>query len=62
MTTKTQYAQQCRLENPEMFVTENGEIRKLTKTEYDKAVTDWAQMRYYQDNPDKQPIEPVTGE
>jgi hypothetical protein len=55
MKTKEQHAEQCRVENPEMQVTENGVTRKLGKKEYDEAVDAWAQMRWYQDNPDKQP-------
>ena len=55
MTTKEQYAEQCRADNPEMHVTENGVERKLTKKEYDEAVEAWALMRFYQDNPDQQP-------
>jgi hypothetical protein len=55
MTTKEQYAQQCRDENPEMIQTVNGVTRKLSKTEYDQAVEAWALMRWYQDNPDEQP-------
>jgi hypothetical protein len=55
MTTKEQYAQQCRDENPQMIQTINGVTRKLSKTEYDQAVEAWALMRWYQDNPDEQP-------
>ena len=55
MTTKEQYAEQCRTENPEMHVNENGVTRKLSKAEYDEAVEAWALMRWYQDNPDQQP-------
>jgi hypothetical protein len=55
MTTKEQYAEQCRIDNPEMHVTENGVTRKLSKNEYDEAVEAWALMRWYQDNPDQQP-------
>ena len=55
MKTKEQYAEQCRTENPEMHTTVNGVTRKLTKTEYDKAVEAWALMRWYHDNPDQQP-------
>ena len=55
MTTKEQYAQQCRDENPEMIQTVNGVTRKLSKTEYDQAVEAWALMRWYQDNPNEQP-------
>jgi hypothetical protein len=57
MTTKEQYAQQCRDENPEMIQTINGVARKLTKAEYDEAVEAWALMRWYQDNPDQQPAQ-----
>ena len=57
MTTKEQYAQQCRDENPEMIQTVNGVARKLKKTEYDEAVEAWALMRWYQDNPDQIPAE-----
>jgi hypothetical protein len=55
MKTKEQYEQQCRDENPEMQVIENGVTRKLSKAEYDEAVKAWALMRWYQDNPDEQP-------
>ena len=55
MTTKEQYAEQCRADNPEMHVTENGVTRKLSKKEYEEAVDAWALMRWYQDNPDQQP-------
>ena len=55
MTTKEQYAEQCRTENPEMHTTINGVTRKLSKAEYDEAVEAWALMRWYQDNPDQQP-------
>lgn len=57
MKTKEQYAEQCRSENPEMVETTNGVERKLTKKEYDAAVEAWALMRWYQDNPDQQPIQ-----
>lgn len=57
MKTKEQYAEQCRTENPEMLQTVNGVTRKLTKTEYDEAVEAWALMRWYQDNPDQQPVQ-----
>lgn len=57
MKTKEQYAEQCKTDNPEMHVTENGVTRKLSKTEYDEAVEAWALMRWYQDNPDKQPVQ-----
>jgi hypothetical protein len=62
MQTKEQYAEQCRTDNPEMVATENGIERKLTKEEYDAAVEAWALMRWYQDNPDKQPMSSWIGE
>jgi len=61
MTTKEQYAQQCRDENPEMIQTVNGVARKLKKTEYDEAVEAWALMRWYQDNPDQIPAQTSLG-
>jgi|DEB0MinimDraft_3_1074331.scaffolds.fasta_scaffold22198_2 hypothetical protein len=61
MTTKEQYAQQCRDENPEMIQTVNGVARKLTKAEYDEAVEAWALMRWYQDNPDQIPAQTSLG-
>ena len=39
---------QCIKDNPEMSCTINGEVIKLTKEEYDKAVKDWAAMRLIQ--------------
>jgi hypothetical protein len=48
MTTKEQYAEQCRDENPEMHVTENGVTRKLSQAEYDEAVEAWATMMFEQ--------------
>jgi hypothetical protein len=57
MKTQEQYAEQCRADNAEMIATENGVTRKLTKKEYDEAVEAWALMRWYQDNPDQQPIQ-----
>ena len=57
MKTQEQYAEQCRTENPEMIATENGVTRKLAKKEYDAAVEAWALMRWYQDNPDQQPVQ-----
>jgi hypothetical protein len=56
MKTKEQYAEQCRLENPEMVETSNGVERKLGKKEYDETIEAWALMRWYQDNPDEQPV------
>jgi hypothetical protein len=55
MNTREQYEQECRAANPEMIQTVNGVSRKLTEAEYEEAVTAWALMRWYQDNPDQQP-------
>ena len=55
MKTKEEYAQQCRDENPQMVQTVNGETRTLSTDEYEAAITAWALMRWYQDNPDEQP-------
>jgi hypothetical protein len=57
MKTRQQYEQECRAANPEMIETVNGVSRKLTEAEYEEAVTAWALMRWYQDNPDEQPKE-----
>ena len=48
MTTKEQYAQQCRDENLEMTQTVNGVTRKLSQAEYDEAVEGWATMMFEQ--------------
>ena len=61
MITKEQYAEQCRIANPEMHTIENGVERKLSKKEYDAAVEAWALMRWYQDNPDQQPAQTPLG-
>jgi hypothetical protein len=53
--TQNEYAEQCRTENPKMVETINGIERELTTDEYEQAVTAWALMRWYQDNPDRQP-------
>jgi hypothetical protein len=55
MKTQDEYAEQCRTENPEMVQSSNGITRKLTTDEYEQAVTSWALMRWYQDNPDQIP-------
>ena len=59
MTTKIEFAEQCRTDNPEMIVTENGVKRKLGKKEYEEAVKAWAEMRYSQENLETQPIETI---
>lgn len=56
MKTQEEYANECRANNPTMTETVNGVERKLTETEYDSAVEAWALMRWYQDNPDQQPV------
>jgi hypothetical protein len=61
MKTKEQYAEECRTNNPEMHVTENGVVRKLTKKEYDETVEAWSLMRFYQDNPEQQPTQTPIG-
>jgi hypothetical protein len=49
---------QCIKDNPEMHCTINGEIIKLTKEEYDKAIRDWAAMRLIQIEFEQNPTEP----
>ncbi len=53
--TQTQYVEQCRTKEPKMVETVNGIERELTQDEYEQAVTAWALMRWYQDNPELQP-------
>ena len=52
---------ECIKANPEMNCTINGEVTKLNKNEYDKAVKDWAAMRLeqieHEQNP--QPAKPM---
>lgn len=56
MTTKAQYAAQCRAANPKpQYATINGVRVELTDDEYEAAIEAWALMRWYQDNPDEQP-------
>ena len=56
MTTKAEYAAQCRADNPKpLHFNANGTLVELTDDEYDAAIEAWALMRWYQDNPDKQP-------
>lgn len=56
MTTKKEYADQCRAENPKpMFATVNGERIELTDEEYETAIEQWALMKWYQDHPEEQP-------
>ena len=56
MTTKAEYVAQARAANPKpQYATINGVQIELTDDEYDAAIEAWALMRWYQDNPDKQP-------
>lgn len=56
MTTKNEYAAQARAANPKpQYATLNGVQVELTNDEYETAIEAWALMRWYQDNPDKQP-------
>lgn len=49
MTTKKQYADQCRAENPKpVYATINGSEVLLTDDEYETMVENFAQMRYEQ--------------
>lgn len=56
MTTKAEYAAQCRADNPKpLYLNANGTLIELTDEEYETAIEAWALMRWYQDNPDQQP-------
>ena len=56
MTTKVEYAAQAQAANPKpQYATINDVQIELTDDEYDAAIEAWAQMRYYQDNPNEQP-------
>jgi len=58
MTTQAEYAKQAKADNPKpLYANINGEQIELTDTEYDEAVDAWALMRWYQDNPDQQPVQ-----
>ena len=48
MTTKTELVAQCKAENPTMTATINDEQIQLTQAEYEKAASDWADMRLAQ--------------
>jgi len=59
MTTKKQYADQCRAAHPKpVYATLNDVQVELTDDEYETMIENWAQMRYWQDNPDEQPAAP----
>lgn len=50
MTTKTQYVAQAKAANPQpMFANINGAQVELSESEYDDAITAWAEMRVAQD-------------
>jgi hypothetical protein len=46
--TKNDLITQCKAENPQMFQTVNDEIIELVGEEYEKACSDWAEMRLAQ--------------
>ena len=48
MTTKAELIAQLKAENPKMVANINGEDIELTPQEYDKAASDWADMRLVQ--------------
>ena len=48
MTTKQELIDQLKAENPKMIANINGEDVELTAAEYDKAASDWADMRLVQ--------------
>ena len=56
--TLEELMQQCIKDNPEMHCTINGELVKLEKAEYEKAVKDWAAMRLKQIEFEQNPTEP----
>ena len=45
MTTKAELIAQCKAENPTMTATINDEQIELNAAEYEKACSDWADMR-----------------
>jgi hypothetical protein len=48
MTTKAELIAQCKAENPTMTATVNGDKINLDNAEYEKACSDWADMRLAQ--------------
>lgn len=48
MTTKQELIAQCKAENPKMVATILGEEVELSAEEYEKAASDWADMRLVQ--------------
>ena len=45
MTTKAELIAQCKAENPTMTATINDEAIQLNAADYEKACSDWADMR-----------------
>jgi len=48
MTTKEELIAQLKAENPKMIANINGKDVELTADEYEKAASDWADMRLVQ--------------
>lgn len=48
MTTKAQFIAQCKQENPTMIQTINDVAIELTGADYEKACSDWAEMKLAQ--------------
>ena len=46
--TKNELIAQCKAENPQMFQTINDETIEVVGQEYEKACSDWAEMRLTQ--------------
>jgi len=46
--TKNELIAQCKAENPQMFQTVNDETIELVGQDYEKACSDWAEMRLAQ--------------
>jgi hypothetical protein len=46
--TKNELIAQCKAENPQMFQTLNDESIELVGKDYEKACSDWAEMRLAQ--------------
>lgn len=56
MKTKQDYINQALAANPKpVFFNANGVMIELSEAEYDAMIENWAQMRFWQDNPDQQP-------
>lgn len=58
MTTKKQYADQCRAENPKpVYSTINGEQVLLTDDEYETMIQNFADMRYEQNKHETETVD-----